>query len=95
MPALDADSGFRLYRTEVAKEVAGQEWINTYLIASEILLRIHAMGGQIRQVPVTYRQRRGASRGLPAKRIPKIVRRVLGNFPKLKRECARLRRGRG
>ncbi len=94
LPRLDADSGFRLYETSLAKALAGQEWINSQLIASELVLRIHAMGGEIRQLPVTYRRRQGASRGLPAKNIPAVVLGIVRNMPALKRACARLRSAR-
>ena len=90
LPELDADSGFRLYETALARQLATQDWINSQLIASDLVLRIHAMGGDIRQVPVTYRQREGASRGLPAKKIPRVILGILANMPALKRACARL-----
>lgn len=86
----DADSGFRLYRAGPIKAIAAQDWINRDLIGSEIVIRLHAMGGVIREVPVTYRQRRGESRGLPTKKIPKVIVRVLGNFIRLKAECRKL-----
>ena len=88
----DADCGFRLYDAALAREVAAQTWINRDLIASELLIRLNAMGAVIREVPVVYRQRHGVSRGLPLKRIPAVVFRVLGNMAALKRECAGLAR---
>jgi hypothetical protein len=35
---------------------------------------------------VAYRQRAGASRGLPPKKIPRVIVRVLCNFPQLRKE---------
>ena len=90
VPVRDADCGFRLYDAALARDVAAQTWINRDLIASELVIRLNAMGAVIREVPVTYRQRHGASRGLPSRRIPKVVLRVLGNMARLKRECAEL-----
>ncbi len=92
VPVRDADCGFRLYNAALAREVAAQTWINRDLIASELVIRLHAMGAVIREVPVAYRQRHGVSRGLPPKRIPKVVFGVLGNMKALKRECAGLAR---
>lgn len=88
--ATDSDSGFRLYRAGPIRAVAAQDWINRDLVGSEIVLRLHAMGATIREVPILYRQRQGESRGLPVKRIPKVVWRVLNNFARLKAECRRL-----
>ena len=92
MPVRDADCGFRLYDAALAREIAAQTWINRDLIASELVIRAHAMGAVIREVPVAYRQRHGASRGLPLKRIPVVVFRVLANMAALKHECTGLAR---
>ena len=93
LPMMDADSGFRLYETKLAQRLAGQDWINSQLIASGLVLRIHAMGGNIRQIPVNYRQREGVSRGLPTKKIPRVIVTILRNMPALKRACRQLRPG--
>ena len=85
----DADSGFRIYERKAACKVFSEEWINTNLIASEIVLRIAYSGFSIKEVPVSYKQRKGASRGLPLKKIPGVIFGVLKNFSKLRRTlCA-------
>lgn len=82
----DADSGFRLYRTIYLKEIANQNWVNKNLISSEIVVRLAYMNRKILEVPVRYRQRSGTSRGLPPKKIPKVIYQALINLPKLKKE---------
>ena len=86
----DADSGFRLYRTALVKEIAGQDWMNSELVSSEIAVRCAYMGGRIREVPVGYRQRKGSSRGLPLGKIPRAILGVIGNFPRLKLACRKM-----
>ena len=86
----DADSGFRLYRTALVKEIASQDWVNSELVASEIAVRCAYMGGRIREVPVGYRQRKGTSRGLPLGKIPRVILGVIGSFPKLKLACRKM-----
>ncbi|MDX9701856.1 MAG: glycosyltransferase family 2 protein [Candidatus Auribacterota bacterium] len=82
----DADSGFRLYQKKVVDTVFNEPWVNKELISSEIMLRVVAHGFPVKEVPVSYRQRKGHSRGLPLKKIPKVILHVLKNMPRLKRE---------
>ena len=82
----DADCGFRLYQRELVKVIFNQPWLNKDLIASEIALRAIFSGFRFMEVPVSYRQRQGTSRGLPLKRVPSVIVRVLRNFPALRRE---------
>ncbi len=82
----DADSGFRLYQTAVMRKIGNEPWINRYLVTSELALRAIYSGCQVKEVPVAYRQRRGTSRGLPPKKIPRVIVRVLCNFPRLRKE---------
>lgn len=82
----DSDSGFRLYGREVVRKVFNEPWVNKDLIASEIVLRIIYSGFYFKEVPVSYRQRQGESRGLPLKKIPRIVLQLLAKLPRLKRE---------
>lgn len=82
----DADSGFRLYRKQVVDVIFHEPWVNKELISSELVLRVAAHGFGVKEVPVSYRQRKGHSRGLPLKKIPKVIMHVLGNMPRLRRE---------
>ena len=81
----DADSGFRLYKTLPLKIVANQEWIFKNLISSEIVIRLHYMNANIKEIPVVYRQRKGESRGLPPRKIPSVIIDSLKKIPKLKK----------
>jgi len=81
----DADAGFRIYQAQVIRKIAGEPWINRELITSELALRAIYSGFEVKEVPVAYLPRAGASRGLPAEKIPAVVLRVLGNFRGLKK----------
>jgi len=81
----DADAGFRIYRAEVIRKIAKEDWINKDLITSELALRAIYSGFELMEVPVTYLPRAGVSRGLPPKKIPGVIWRVLRNFSRLKK----------
>ena len=81
----DADSGFRLYQAAVIRKIGNEPWINRHLVTSELALRAIYSGYQVKEVPVAYRPRAGASRGLPPKKIPRVIVRVLCNFPQLRK----------
>lgn len=81
----DADSGFRIYRRDIVRKVFNEDWLNTNLVASEIALRVMYSGFSVKEVPVSYQQRVGPSRGLPLRKIPRVIVGVLKNFPKLKK----------
>lgn len=81
----DADSGFRIYKREVVQKIFKEDWVFKELIASELTLRSIYSGFKIKEVPVSYTQRKGQSRGLPFKKIPKVIFRILCNLPKLKK----------
>lgn len=84
----DADAGFRIYRTDLLREISAGEWVNRHLVASELALRCLYAGAQVREVEIAYKQRTGVSRGLPPKKIPGIIVRVVRNFPVLKNSLA-------
>lgn len=81
----DADSGFRLYQAAVIRKIGNEPWINRHLVTSELALRAIYSGYQVKELPVAYRQRAGTSRGLPPKKIPRVIVRVLCNFPQLRK----------
>jgi len=80
----DSDCGFRIYGREVVGKIFNENWINKELIASEIVLRSIYSGFYFKEVPITYRQRQSQSRGLPLKKIPKVIISVVKNLSKLK-----------
>jgi glycosyltransferase involved in cell wall biosynthesis len=81
----DADAGFRIYQTDVIRKLVNEPWLNRNLISSELALRVIYSGFNVKEVPICYRPRMSASRGLPVAQIPKVVFSVLGNFPTLKK----------
>jgi glycosyltransferase involved in cell wall biosynthesis len=81
----DADSGFRIYNRKLVNKICNEEWVNTYLIGSELTLRTIFSGCKVGYVAVAYKERTSISRGLPPQQIIKAVMSVLKNFPELKR----------
>ncbi len=84
----DIDSGFKLVRHEAMLDVLKDEWICTDLISFEIMVRLAYRGYKIKEVPVQHRSRaNGESRGLPLKKIPKVIKMVLSNFAAVKKDA--------
>lgn len=79
----DADSGFKLFHRKVADSM-----VITFpdFVSVEIVIRSIANGFRYCEIPVSYQQRDGVSRGLPLSNIPRKTMRLLMNLYKLKRE---------
>lgn len=84
--AFDIDSGIRLYSRRVADEVIAHPLVFRGFISTEIALRSIHRGLRYLEVPVSYRQRAGESRGLPLRTIPRSIGRLLFDLRALKRE---------
>lgn len=85
----DIDCPLRLFNRTAFLDVARQNWRERALINFELTLRFHYRGYRIAQVPVSHRAREfGESRGLPPKKIPKVIKNVLLNFKGLKAEIS-------
>lgn len=83
----DIDCPLRLFRRSAFQDIASQTWHERALVNFELTLRFHFRGYRIAQVPVSHRARQhGESRGLPLKKIPRVIANVLRNFSVLKRE---------
>ncbi|MEG2624152.1 MAG: glycosyltransferase family 2 protein [Clostridia bacterium] len=86
----DIDSGFKLIDRKAMLDVLGDDWICTDLISFETMIRLAYRGYKIKEVPVRHRPREnGSSRGLPLKKIPKVVKMVLSNFRSVKFDAKR------
>lgn len=89
----DIDSGFKLIKKSAMESILEDEWIVTDLISFEIMVRLHYKGYRVKEVPVSHKRREnGASRGLPLKKIPKVIIRILRNFKAVKEsaiKCAK------
>lgn len=90
----DIDSGFKIIKRQAMLDILKDNWICTDLISFETMVRLAYRGYKIKEVPVRHRPREnGESRGLPAKKIPKVVKMVLSNFKVIKKDakkCAEL-----
>jgi glycosyltransferase involved in cell wall biosynthesis len=82
----DADSGFRLFDRQVVERVFRPGLTFKSFVGSEIVLRSILLGLRYAEVPVSYAQRVGESKGVPPRTIARQVRRVLGDLRRLKRE---------
>ena len=82
----DIDSGMRLYSRRVVEEVFNGPLFFKGFASAEIVLRAIDRGFRYAEVPISYRQRIGESRGLPLRSIGRQVMTVLGNLRRLRRE---------
>ena len=80
----DADSGMRLMNRRVAGIARNPTFKN--FSSSEIVLRTVHSGLRYGEVPISYRQRAGESRGLPPSKIPKAITGAVRDLLKLRRE---------
>lgn len=86
----DIDSGFKIIRTEAMKDILDDNWICTDLISFENMVRLSYRGYTVKEIPVRHRPREnGPSRGLPLKKIPKVIKMVLSNFKAVKFDAKR------
>lgn len=83
----DCDSGFKLFNRAVTDNIFKSENLFFKELAnSEIVLRVLHEGLRYAEVPVTYRQREGVSRGLPPQKLFRVIVGSLVNLVKLKQE---------
>ena len=86
----DIDSGFKLIKKDAMLSILQDEWIVSDLISFEVMVRLAYRGYRIKEVPVSHKKREnGPSRGLPLKKIPKVVLRILSNFRRVKKDAKR------
>lgn len=83
----DIDSGFKIISRQAMLDVVQDHWMVGSLISFEIIVRLLAKGYTIVEVPVNHSPRKnGPSRGLPAKKIPKVILETLRCFPRIKKD---------
>ena len=82
----DADGGFRLFNRRVVEKVFEKELTFDQLIGSEVVVRSILGGLRYCEIPVSYSRRMGVSRGLPPKKIPRVIFQVLKDMKRLKHE---------
>ena len=88
VPLRDADTGFRLLHRSVAESVLASGLFFRNFSSTEIVLRALAAGFRCTEVPVSYRQRVGASRGMPLRGIPKAIVGAISDLRRLRRELS-------
>lgn len=81
----DADSGMRLMNRRVADQIVPQTTFKNFT-SSEIVLRSLHAGLRYGEVPISYRQRVGESRGMPPSKIPRAIAGAIGDLLRLRRE---------
>ncbi len=83
----DIDSGFKIISKNAMEAIINDQWIVKDLISFETTIRMINKGFTFTEVPVSHRPRiNGESRGLPLKKIPEVVVRILKCFPLIKRD---------
>lgn len=89
----DIDCGFRLMTKQVVNVLLASQWRLQYCIGSELVIKAASYGFKITEVPIQHRERQfGASRGLPTKKLPRIVIKILRGLMDIKRDLRSLRR---
>lgn len=84
----DIDSGFKLIARNAMLDIVRDTWICTDLISFELMVRLAYRGYRIKEIPVQHRPRKnGGFRGLPFKKIPKVIRMVLSSFRAVKTDA--------
>ncbi len=86
----DIDCPLRIFRKSAFLDIAGMQWHEKALINFELTLRFRYRGYKVSQVPVRHFPRQnGESRGLPLKRIPRVIVNTLKNFSVIKADITR------
>lgn len=86
----DINCGFRVMRKEVAEFLLGERWFFRDCVFAELTLRAARAGFTIAEAPVSHSIRKfGSSTGLPTRKMPAIIARIVKNFLALRREFSR------
>lgn len=87
----DIDCGFRLIKKEVIDFILAQEWHLKHCVNAELTVKIQSAGFRITEIPISHFSRKaGDSRGLPVKKLPKIIFHILKEFPHIKQDTEKL-----
>jgi hypothetical protein len=71
----DASGGFRLYRSQLAREACADSSANDFTVQQELLVAILARGGRVLEVPFRYEPRiDGASKASALRLAPAYLR---------------------
>lgn len=87
----DSDTGLRLMRRPVVELIRKRGLSFRGFCSTEVVLRAQAAGFRCIEVPVSYAQRVGESRGLPLRSTGRVIVRVLGDLWRLRGELRQQR----
>jgi len=82
----DIDTGLRLMRRSVATSILESGLFFRNFSSSEVVLRATSAGFRCAEVPVSYRQRVGESRGMPLRGIPRSIGGAVSDLLRLRRQ---------
>jgi glycosyltransferase involved in cell wall biosynthesis len=86
----DIDCPLRIFRKSAFADIASMAWHERALVNFELTLRFQYRGYRVAQVPVHhFRRQFGTSRGLPLKKIPRVIVNTLRNFSAIKNDITR------
>jgi len=82
----DPDSGFRIYKKSLIKNILSYTIHNKHLLNSEFTIKCLKRGAKYKEVDINYIKREGSSRGLPLKIIPSVIISTIVNSFKIKKQ---------
>jgi glycosyltransferase involved in cell wall biosynthesis len=82
----DSDTGLRLLRRPVVESILASGLMFRNFSSTEVVLRATAAGFRCVEVPVSYQQRTGESRGMPLRGITKAIVGAVADLRSLRRE---------
>ncbi len=86
----DIDCPLRIFKKTAFQDIAAMQWRERALINFELTLRFQYRGYKVAQVPVRHFARQfGESRGLPPKKLPRVIVNTLRNFSAIKNDITR------
>ena len=86
----DIDCPLRIFHKSAFLDIAAMQWHERALINFELTLRFQYRGYRVAHVPVRHFPRQfGESRGLPLKKIPRVIVNTLRNFSAIKADITR------
>lgn len=88
----DIDCGFRLIKKEAIGFILDQPWRLKHCVNAELTVKIQSAGFRVTEIPISHFSREaGDSRGLPLKKLPKIVFHILKEFPHVKQDMRKFK----
>ena len=80
----DLDSGFKLFKKKPIKKCISLKKINSHFFMSELCLKALYMNYSLKEIKISYFQRKSKSRATSLKKIPGMILSFLVNFYKLR-----------